>query len=86
MYQVDFSKQAVKNLQRINPLYQKKILAQVKLLAISPFEMTNVKKLKGVEDTYRLRVADYRIVYRIKDNELIILIVDINHRKDIYRK
>ncbi len=86
MYQVDFSKQAVKNLKGIASIYQKKILEQIKLLAINPFEMSNVKKLKGEEDTYRLRVSDYRIVYKIKDNELIILIVDINHRKDIYKK
>ncbi len=86
MYQVDFSKQAVKNLKGIASVYQKKILEQIKVLAVNPFEMSNVKKLKGEEDTYRLRVADYRIVYKIKDNELIILIVDINHRKDIYKR
>ncbi len=86
MYQVDFSKQAVKNLKGIASVYQKKILEQIKVLAVSPFEMNNVKKLKGEEDTYRLRVADYRIVYKIKDNELIILIIDINHRKDIYKR
>jgi mRNA interferase RelE/StbE len=45
----------------------------------------NIKKLAGPEDFYRLRVGDYRVVYEIRDGELIIVVVGVGHRRDIYR-
>jgi mRNA interferase RelE/StbE len=42
------------------------------------------KKLKG-EDAYRIRVGDYRIIYEINDNTIIITVVSVGHRKDIYK-
>jgi mRNA interferase RelE/StbE len=46
----------------------------------------NVKKLAGYEDRYRLRVGDYRIIYEVMDRQLIILIVGVGHRREIYRR
>ena len=43
------------------------------------------KKFRGMEDVYRVRVGNYRVLYRVKDNELIVLIITIGDRKDIYR-
>lgn len=63
-----------------------KILLKLDELAENPFENTNVKALKGESNTYRLRVSDYRVIYTVEDNELIILVIDINHRRDIYKK
>ncbi|MGP6174284.1 type II toxin-antitoxin system RelE family toxin [Corynebacterium sp. A21] len=45
-----------------------------------------VKKLQGGEGEYRLRVGSYRVIYDINDGELIILVLHLGHRKDIYRK
>ena len=45
----------------------------------------HVKKLAGYEDRYRLRVGDYRIIYEVMDGQLIILIVGVGHRREIYR-
>jgi len=45
----------------------------------------NVKKLVGHEDRYRLRVGDYRVIYEVSDGQLIILIVGVGHRREIYR-
>jgi mRNA interferase RelE/StbE len=42
-------------------------------------------KLAGSPDLYRIRVRDYRIVYQVKDNELVILVLSIGHRREIYR-
>jgi mRNA interferase RelE/StbE len=42
-------------------------------------------KLSGQESLHRVRVGDYRIIYQIRDSELLIVIVDIGHRRDIYR-
>ena len=44
-----------------------------------------VDKLAGKPDLYRIRVGDWRIVYQIRDKELLILIVKIGHRREIYR-
>ena len=44
------------------------------------------KKIVGTEHTYRLRTGDYRIVYSIEDNRLIIEIIRVAHRKDVYKK
>jgi mRNA interferase RelE/StbE len=45
----------------------------------------NSVKLKGVEELYRVRVGDYRIVYQIQDRELVVLVVQVGHRREIYR-
>lgn len=42
------------------------------------------KKLKG-EDAYRIRVGDYRIIYEINDDRIIVIVVSVGHRKDIYK-
>jgi mRNA interferase RelE/StbE len=46
---------------------------------------TTVKKLAAEENLYRIRVGDYRVVYQIRDKELIVLVVKIGHRREIYR-
>jgi mRNA interferase RelE/StbE len=45
----------------------------------------NVKKLTGYEDRYRLRVGDYRVIYDVTDKQLLILVVGVGHRREIYR-
>ena len=45
----------------------------------------NVKKLIGYEDRYRLRAGDYRVIYEVIDGQLIILVVGVGHRREIYR-
>jgi len=43
------------------------------------------EKLSGKEDLYRLRVGRYRVVYSVADAELVVLIVRVGHRKNVYR-
>ena len=44
-----------------------------------------VEKLAGPDDFYRIRVGDYRIIYQIQDDVLMILVVKIGHRREVYR-
>jgi len=44
------------------------------------------KKLEGFRNTYRVRQGDYRIIYEIKDDQLVVLVIAIAHRKDVYRR
>jgi len=45
----------------------------------------DIKKLVGYADRYRLRVGDYRVIYEIADEQLIVLIVGVGHRREAYR-
>jgi mRNA interferase RelE/StbE len=45
----------------------------------------DIKKLAGYEDRYRLRVGDYRVIYAVVDQQLIILVLGVGHRRAIYR-
>jgi len=42
-------------------------------------------KLQGADDLYRIRIGDYRVIYQIQDEVLIVLVVEIGHRRDVYR-
>ena len=53
-------------------------------LCFAPRPIGSVK-LEGEENLWRIRVGDYRIVYTIEDKKLIVLVVRIAHRKDVYR-
>lgn len=61
-----------------------KVVAAIADLSNDPYPQ-GVKKLVGSERSYRIRTADYRVVYEIIENKLIVEIVRVRHRKDIYR-
>ena len=86
MYKVEFLKEAVEELSRIDPIWQKRILNKIKILATDPKKLANnIKKLKGkLRDYYRLRVGDFRVIYSQEKDQLIILIIRFGHRKEIY--
>ena len=61
-----------------------RLIAAIESLATDP-RPNGVRKLTGTQDIYRVRVADYRIVYRIEDDRLIVEVVRVAHRKEVYR-
>lgn len=83
MYQIELTNTAYKHLQKIESRYQKLIAKAIDELSLHPNIGLSLKgKLKGY---FKLRVAHYRILYQRLDRKLIIYIIDIGHRKDIYR-
>jgi mRNA interferase RelE/StbE len=82
-YNIRFSESVHKDIKKIPQNDVKKILEHIDSLAIEP-RPYGYKKLKGQEN-YRIRQGDYRIIYSIRDIELMILILTIGHRKDVYR-
>ncbi|MEW1549203.1 type II toxin-antitoxin system RelE family toxin [Streptomyces tsukubensis] len=48
-------------------------------------EDADIKRLSGHDSLYRLRVGDYRIAYTVDDGELVVLLVKVGHRRDVYR-
>ena len=84
MYEVEFNKQAIKDLKRIPKNYATLIFEKIKILAKDPSNKAlNIKKLKGIEG-YRLRVGEYRVIYEIENNRLIINIIKIQSRGSVY--
>ena len=61
-----------------------RILSAIRMLADVPRPL-RIKKLKVSKDAYRIRIGVYRVIYEVRDQELIILLLSIGHRKDIYR-
>lgn len=64
----------------------KRILNSLEKLRINPFEHPHTKKMKGTEgNIYRLRVGEYRVIYEIKNDQLIIYVVRVGPRGDVYK-
>jgi mRNA interferase RelE/StbE len=84
-YEVLISPAALRDLKRIRGPMRRRIAEAVDELAHDPRPHGYVK-LTGPDELYRIRVGDYRIVYQIEDDRLIVLVVRVGHRKDIYGK
>jgi len=85
-YSVKFTKSAGREFNKLPGAIQDKIIDAIEVLSINPFsELLRVKKLKGAASLYRIRAGEYRIVYEVRKDILIILIIKIGHRRDVYR-
>lgn len=85
-YRIEFTKSAQKEFEKLSSLIQDKVVDALSLLARNPFsELLKLKKLKGAVSLYRIRIGDYRVVYEVKRDMLLVIIIKIGHRKDIYR-
>lgn len=83
-YRVEIARSAAKDFRAIDRKWIPKILAVIESLESNP-RPAGCKKLTGSDHTYRVRIGDYRVVYDIQDDLLIILVVRIRHRRDVYR-
>ena len=83
-YNILISASAEKALKKISKKDRIKIVRLIQTLAISPLPQ-GVRKLIGEQSVYRVRQGNYRVIYELKNKKLIILILKIGHRKDVYR-
>jgi mRNA interferase RelE/StbE len=85
VYELKFLGKAADDLRKIDRVHQRIIKEKLLILAENPEALkNNIKKLAADEDFYRLRVGSYRIIFKKEDKRLIILILRIGHRKEIY--
>lgn len=82
MYELQYRKKAIKALAKINEPYYSSIIDAIESLAEDP-RPQGYKKLTG-RDGYRIRVGNYRIIYDIFDTNLIVEIVNVGSRGEIY--
>ena len=84
MYRVVTTKSFDKALARLPLNLQKRIVAKIKEVAVDPYAPNNnLTKLQG-RDGYRLRVGDWRVIYELQDERLVMLVLDVGPRGDIY--
>lgn len=83
-YNVIINPKIEKILNKIEPVFIDKILERIELLETDP-RHHGCKKLSGQENAYRTRVGKYRIIYEIYDSKVLVIIINIDHRKDAYK-
>ena len=87
-YTIELKASAQKELYELPRHAQKKIVDALQHLRVNPFsEILPIRKMHGrkSEDRYRLRVGDYRVVYEVRKSGVVIYVVRVGHRKDVYR-
>ena len=83
MYKVEFTKGAVRQIKKLPVQDIPKIVAKAESLAENPrpFDCT---KLTDKDNLWRVRVGNYRIIYQIKDEKLVVTVIRVGHRRDVY--
>jgi len=85
MYKLVISRVAEKQIEALPKQVANSITHKIDLLQSDP-RPDGCKKLQGNENAYRVRCGDYRIIYRVEDKKLIIEVIRIGNRKDVYKK
>jgi mRNA interferase RelE/StbE len=83
-YKVEILKGALKQLKKLSPELQERIQVKIDDLAIEP-RTNGAKKLKGKENAYRIRVGEYRVIYDIFDDILVVNVIEVGHRSKVYK-
>ena len=84
-YRVEWSRPALKGLDRLDRTVRVRVLRKVDSLKAEP-RPPGVLRLTGQRELWRLRVGDYRVIYTIQDSKLVITVVDVGGRGSIYRE
>lgn len=83
-YRVEFKPSAAKTVERLVRAAQRRVLAAAEALADNP-RPDGCRKLAGAVDLYRIRVGDYRVAYTVRNRVLLVLVVRVGHRREVYR-
>jgi mRNA interferase RelE/StbE len=86
-WRIEFTPRAEKDLERLSTKDERRILEFLRnRVAVHPDPRALAKRLKGYEsDVWRFRVGDYRIVTRFIDSRLVVLVIEVGNRREVYR-
>ncbi len=84
-YRIEISRTAEKQLKKLCREDQRRVVEAMVSLGKDPYPKGS-RKLTGHDDVFRIRVGEFRILYSVSGKKLIIIILKIGHRKDVYRK
>jgi mRNA interferase RelE/StbE len=83
-YRITFTPEASREFSSLPKDVQRRIDPRILALADNPWPPGS-KKLKGMKNLHRIRIGDYRVVYQVQSDVLLVLVVRIGHRREIYR-
>ena len=84
-YEVRLAPAAVRQLRTLDPPGRRRVQAAIDLLAEEP-RPPGARQLVGGAGEWRVRTGDFRIIYDIRDGELLVLVIKVGHRRDVYEK
>lgn len=83
-WRIQYTRQAERAIDSLDPAVRRRILLGIDRLLLDPRTAPNAIALKGT-DRYRLRVGDWRVIYSLFDDVMTVLVVDVDHRRNVYR-
>jgi mRNA interferase RelE/StbE len=83
-YSIQFKPLALRQLEKLPREVQKRLAYKIEALGNDPFP-PGCKKMARVPDAWRIRTGDYRVVYQVHPGVLLVLVLPVGHRKDVYR-
>lgn len=84
MYEVEYTSSATRQIRKFDKVAQDRVLRTIEILRTEPRPPRSTL-LVGASDIRRVRTGDYRILYRVEDDRLLIVVVVAGHRRQIYR-
>lgn len=84
-YRIEVAPAAARQLRKLDHAARRRVQAAVELLADEP-RPAGAKKLTGGDGEWRVRTGDYRIVYEIRDQVLLVMVLAVGHRREVYRR
>lgn len=84
-YEIHWKHSAERELRKLDPQEIPRIVQKVESLAQNPFP-EGLRKLRGAEREYRIRVGDYRIIYQVDTEARMVIIFHVRHRREAYRQ
>jgi mRNA interferase RelE/StbE len=83
-YTIQFKPLALRQLEKLPREAQRRLSAKIEALREDPFP-AGCKKMAAIPDAWRIRAGDYRIVYQVHRGVLLVLVLTIGHRREVYR-
>lgn len=82
-YRVEFAKSAADELRGLERTIQRRTFRKIEALSAEP-RPSSCRKLVGSDHSYRIRIGDHRVVYEIHDGQLLVLVVRVRHRREVF--
>ena len=83
-YRIEVSATAEKQIRKLTARDQVRVLRAIQHLGFDPHPL-GCRKLQGYDDVFRIRVGSYRVIYSVESGRLIVIILKVGHRRDVYR-
>ena len=84
-YRVQLAPSAARQLRKLDPQARRRVQAAIELLAVNPWP-AGATRLVGGDGEWRVRTGGYRVIYELHDDVLLVLVLAVGHRRDIYRR